>query len=538
MIENSRGGSRPDRDDRDVEPRHVERRHVERRHVDRPSEQRRRRPRRSRQPDPLLADVAPPDRPPRHYLRTGLATVLSVVALYPFFTWLESQGLVQGPVPVLTLLLPLAALLTSEDIQRRVGGGRVDNRPVLRFVLSFVTFGTLVTVAGWGFTLPATAILIAVVHVERSGPRTWRPAVAVTVAGTVLVQVATQLGWVPSVLPSAASHVGAVWILLLAVTGIAAIGRSVGERDAAAHALARTEARLRALMDSSTDVLTVSDAQGVLTYVSPAVGRAMGHSADSMLGRRLLDLVDPEQRAEVENELRELVSVGSGAQVSLDVLVVHASLERRWYEWTVHNLLADPLVQGVVVDQRDITERLLAQDGLAHAAAHDDLTGLPNRGELLRRLTGSLPQAGPGAAIAMLFIDLDHFKAINDTLGHQAGDELLVAVARRLRSALRTHDHLARLGGDEFGALLTEIRDEGEVRGIVERLVRAVEEPVPLAAGPARVGASIGFSLTTDPAADADRLFGAADASMYLVKNARRRSGASAPGTGADQADR
>ncbi|HEY3544768.1 MAG TPA: sensor domain-containing diguanylate cyclase, partial [Propionicimonas sp.] len=287
------------------------------------------------------------------------------------------------------------------------------------------------------------------------------------------------------------------------------------------RALARAEARLRALMDSSTDVLTVSDAAGNLTYVSPALERSIGHAPEAVLGRPLLDLVDSDYREEVGRRLQEVVGSGPGARTSLDVLVAHATGERRWYEWTVHNLLADHLVQGLVVDQRDITERLVHQGALAHAAAHDDLTGLANRAELMRRLRQYLPQAAPGAGVAVLFLDLDRFKAVNDTYGHATGDELLVVLARRLTSCLRPHDHLARLGGDEFCVILTEIAGQREVRAIAARLEAAVGTPVALDAGTVQVGVSIGSVLTTDAERDPADLFAEADAAMYAVKNAR-----------------
>src|SRR5665811_1080266 len=307
-------------------------------------------------------------------------------------------------------------------------------------------------------------------------------------------EIGVALGYIPTVVEPNQSHVGAGWLLVIALAAILAVARDAGDQKASADALARAEAQLRALMESSTDVLTVSGPDGLLGYVSLAAERAMGYPPADLVGRPLLDLVDAEHRPLVAARLEELAERGTDARSSMDVLVVHASLERRWYEWTFHNMLQDELVQGMVVQQRDVTERLQAQRALAHAASHDDLTSLPNRGELIRRMLSSLPQAGPGAAVAVLFVDLDLFKDVNDRLGHQAGDDVLVVVARRLASSLRTHDHLGRLGGDEFGVLLTEVRDEEEVRAVVGRLVTSL-----------------------------DRLLATADARMYATKNSRKR---------------
>ena len=455
----------------------------------------------------------------------GVPTVLGNVVLLavtlPLFRWLEAQGLVLGAGWALALLVALAGLTATGVVQRTLGGGSLKNRPVLRLFVGFAVYSTIALLAGWSFLLPASALIVAVPHIQRSGSGVWRPAVVVVTVFTALSELAVQAGWIENVLDAPHSHVAALGLLVVSSLGIANVGLSVAEREGAADALARTEARLRALMDSSTDVLTVSDADGRLTYVSPAVERAMGHSARALVGTPLLDLVDSDYRTGVSRRLQAVVETGAGARTRLDVLVAHTSGERRWYEWTVHNLLADPLVRGLVVDQRDVTDRLLHQGALAHAAAHDDLTGLANRGELMRRLAASLPQAAPGAGVAVLFMDLDRFKAVNDTYGHAAGDDLLVVVARRLAEALRPHDYLARLGGDEFCAILTEIGSGAEVAGVAERLAAAVREPVALTPGVISVGVSVGWVLTTDAARDPARLFAEADAAMYRVKSSR-----------------
>jgi diguanylate cyclase (GGDEF)-like protein/PAS domain S-box-containing protein len=472
----------------------------------------------------VVIPVAPtqPPRAGRRRTNIWLAMAASAAILlgWPLFGWLEDERLVLSPGWTLALFIPLAALTATTPFQRLLGGGRLDNHPTLRLVLAFAIFSTFSWVAGWSFLLPASSVLIAVVHVQRSGSHVWRIAAVVATAFTFAGEAGVQLGLIPTVLEPAKSHLAAVCILALSLLGVATVGLSVSARETATDALARTEARLRALMESSTDVLTVTDPAGSLTYVSPAVERAMGYGARTLLGTHLLDLVDSEYRGAVARRLREVVRAGAGARTRLDVLMVHASHERRWYEWTVHNLLSDPLVQGLVVDQRDVTERLVHQDALAYAAAHDDLTGLANRGELMRRLAAVLPEAAPGAGVAVLFLDLDHFKAINDTYGHAAGDELLVVVAQRLTACVRPHDDLARLGGDEFCAILTEVADEGEVAAIVERLRNAVSQPIALSAVVVRVGVSIGSVVTMDSTRSPASLFAAADAAMYRVKGA------------------
>ncbi|WP_024286404.1 sensor domain-containing diguanylate cyclase [Cellulomonas sp. KRMCY2] len=454
----------------------------------------------------------------------AIGAVAAAGAAIPAFSWLKDAGLVVGPPVTLALLLLLIFVCSGETVQTMLGGGRIGNRPLLRLVVASGVLAALCWTAGWSAFLPATAVLVGVIHIQRSGSWIWPIVGGVVTTFAVLGELGVALGLLPTVVAPEHSHIAALVMLGLAWLGIASVGTSVAERERSQNALARAEARLRALMESSTDVLTVSNSLGLLTYVSPAVERAMGYAPDALVGSPLLNLVDADYRTDVQNILADVIRQGTGARARLDVLVVHASLERRWYEWTVHNLLHDPLVEGFVVDQRDVTERLLHSEALAHAAAHDDLTGLANRGELMRRLAACLPEATPGAGVAVLFIDLDRFKEVNDTYGHAAGDSLLTVISERLKGCLRAHDHLARLGGDEFCAILTEVNDGAEVTTIVNRLAAAVQQPVVLRTGTVQVGVSVGAALATDGRCDPAALFAASDAAMYQVKNRRRRN--------------
>jgi diguanylate cyclase (GGDEF)-like protein/PAS domain S-box-containing protein len=456
------------------------------------------------------------------HLRTAVVVAVLVVVGAPLLLWLHREGAVLGDPWLLALLLPLTVLVADDHSQRHIRSGRLEARPLFRLVLASGLITAFAWTAGWSLLVPAGIVLVAVPLIHRADSRLWLTTAVIVTVITVVGQAGVELGYLPTVVEPHLSHIAAGWLLILTWSAAAMIGRDAAEGERSRMALARAEARLRALMDSSTDVLTVSDSEGTLTYVSPAAERAMGYSPDELIGRPLLDLVDAEQHQAVRRRLEDLVERGHDARSGADVLTVHSSLERRWYEWTFHNLLEDPFVRGVVVQQRDVSERLQAQRALAHAASHDDLTGLSNRGELLRRMALSLPQAGPSAAVAVLFVDLDLFKDVNDRLGHRAGDDVLVVVARRLASSLRTHDHLGRLGGDEFGVLLTELRDEDEVHAVVGRLVSAIEQPITLPEGTVTVGASVGHAYTTDPSTPLDRLLAAADSAMYATKAARR----------------
>lgn len=189
-------------------------------------------------------------------------------------------------------------------------------------------------------------------------------------------------------------------------------------------------------------------------------------------------------------------------------------------EW--HNaVLRDPDGQIVSVMSLglDITERVVLQARLAHQASHDPLTGLPNRALLLERLGQEVARAGRlGATVAVLFLDLDGFKAVNDSLGHAAGDELLLAITARLQAHVRADDTVARFGGDEFVAILAAPTTPHEAIMVAERLRVAVAQPIPLVAGGASVGTSIGIALSSPDHAHPEALLAAADAAMYLAK--------------------
>ena len=406
------------------------------------------------------------------------AAVGAGLAQYWLTSWMWDRGLVTGSPAVLAVLLGLVVLLGTRAVQVAAGRGRVDTYPVTRLVVAFVLFAALTWTAGWSFILPSTAILVGVVQIQRSGSRIWPQALLVVSVFTLVGQIGVELGWVGTIAHPLVSHVGALSLLAITAAGLVVAGSAVAERDGAQAAVERTEARLRALMDSSGDVLTVSSADGALTYVSPAASRTLGHAPHELLGSALLDLADREHRPRVADAIESVMNAGTGARTSIDVLVELADQERRWFEWSVHNLLGDPLVTGLVIVQRDVTDRLRHQEALAYAAAHDELTGLPNRSDLLTRIDAAAQRAAPRAGLAVLFLDLDRFKEVNDAHGHAAGDELLQAIARRLRGALRPRDHLARISGDEFCALLTEVHDEAEVAAVIERLHTVVSQPI------------------------------------------------------------
>jgi diguanylate cyclase (GGDEF)-like protein len=238
-----------------------------------------------------------------------------------------------------------------------------------------------------------------------------------------------------------------------------------------------------------------------------------------LVGVRLLDVIHQVDRRRLADVLAA-VRDGNGPEHGLDF----RALDRRRTEVTLElhcrDLRADPSVLGLVITMRDVTERRQLERELTHQAFHDSLTGLANRVLFADRLDHALARgARDGSVVGVLFIDLDDFKIVNDTLGHAVGDHLLMAVADRIAGALRADDTAARLGGDEFAALVENVQDPGAVEETASRILAALAEPIMVDGEPLQAVASIG--ITTTPEADtAAELLRQADLALYVAKGA------------------
>ena len=280
----------------------------------------------------------------------------------------------------------------------------------------------------------------------------------------------------------------------------------------------QTDERIRALVEHSSDIITVLAPDLTVRWQSPTVHKTLGRSAESLVGRRLTDLLDPADRQRVEGHIAAAIS--KSGNVTFTARFRHASGDWRHLEVIAENRLTDPLIGGVVLSMRDITERKSLEEELRHQAFHDALTGLANRALFEDRLAHALAGARRhGRPVAVLFLDLDDFKTINDSLGHSSGDELLRAVAIRIATILRVTDTAARLGGDEFGVLLENTDDDSEAETIARRLLEVLKPPIQIAGRELRVTASIGVAKS-DGSRGADELLRNADTAMYAAKDA------------------
>lgn len=278
--------------------------------------------------------------------------------------------------------------------------------------------------------------------------------------------------------------------------------------------LALTGSRLSAAFTAAPIAMAVVTAQGVVEEANPAFAELVAASAAEVAGRPAADYLHPADlpvaTAAFHRLHRGRTSTTSG---ELRALATDGTVR-----WVLGSASRSPDGSTYVVQLVDITSRKAAEDRLAHQALHDALTGLPNRTLFLDRLQVALAGLSrePGR-VAVLFLDLDGFKAVNDTLGHRRGDELLVEVSRRLREAVRASDTLARFGGDEFALLAPDIGDPGQADEVAARLAAAIRPPVRLGTDELTVTASIGVAVTNG-GTDGDELLRRADIAMYQAK--------------------
>lgn len=306
------------------------------------------------------------------------------------------------------------------------------------------------------------------------------------------------------------------------VSGYQGIMEDVTDRRAAERALAERERLFRSLIEHASDTITVTRADGVITYESPSLHRVLGYHPQELVGRRIFDLIRDRDRARALAQMEVLIHRPDQTG-RLEVEFLHKDGTWRTMEAVARNLLDDPSVAGIVINARDITDRKRAEAQLLHDAFHDRLTQLPNRALFLDRLNHKLQagQRGEAAPFAVLFLDLDRFKVVNDSLGHSVGDRLLVAMARRLRSVTRPGDTVARLGGDEF-TVLVDGADLDEARRVAERIHEALEAPFDMAGRPVYTSASIGIASSQTPYRVAEDMLRDADLAMYQAKDRGR----------------
>ena len=296
------------------------------------------------------------------------------------------------------------------------------------------------------------------------------------------------------------------------VAGVVVHFRDITDRKRAELDLQESAARFRSLVQHASDLVVVLDETAQVTYVSPSIMRVLGYLQEEVLHTSGPLLVHPD----------DLASLPHAWQEPFPPITRELRVRRRNGDWAVVEFTASDLrrergVEGIVLNGRDVTDRKTLEAELRRLALHDGLTGLPNRTLFLDRVEQALGRESM-SPLAVLYVDLDDFKTINDGLGHVAGDALLRAVAGRLSTCVRHQDTAARLGGDEFGILLDGIEDVAAASDIARRVGDALNEPFAIDGRQLQVTATVGLVLTSDEVVDTEALLRRADVAMYLAK--------------------
>ena len=478
-------------------------------------------------------------------LDAAMVVIGGAVAIW-YFTVIPTANSSHGSVTVMVLAFayPLANLLLLFGVTTVLLGRPLDGN---RLAFSLLVTGTLISiVADLAFDLSLlemgsrTATLVDAIYLlfylfmiasaelyyhrpvaaapRRGGQRhrlqPFSPLPYVAVAGTYGLLLASAL--VPWTEPVSGIAVSAVVLTILVVSRqFLAVRENV--RLLAENAARQNEARFRSLVQHSSDVMIVVRPDSTIQFVSPSVTRVLRYEIEPLMGRPLIDLLQPEDRERARTFFRDAART-PGVTPPVELRFRQPDGSSLHAEVIATNLLHESTVRGLVLNTRDVSERKRLEKELMHQAFHDPLTGLSNRALFRDRVSHGLALARrEGRSLSVLFLDLDDFKKVNDSLGHHEGDRLLVAAAGRLETCARTADTVARLGGDEFAILIENVAEPDGPQGLVQRLTVEMAKPFLLSGNEVHVNVSIGIASSTG-GEDADDLLRNADVAMYTAK--------------------
>jgi diguanylate cyclase (GGDEF)-like protein/PAS domain S-box-containing protein len=282
---------------------------------------------------------------------------------------------------------------------------------------------------------------------------------------------------------------------------------------------ARNERRFRAMVQYSSDLITLLGTDLRITYQSEAVMKILGRPPYEFVGKSLHEVVHPDDVPIAQAHLSKVLSGGLGSTSAFEFRMAHLDGQWRIVNVVITNLLDEPDVCAIVLNSRDVTERHALEQELNHQAFHDTLTGLANRALFFDRLSHAMDRsARESNSVAVLFLDLDDFKTVNDSFGHPAGDQLLVEVAKRIRSATRPGDTVARFGGDEFAVLVEAGFMPVAAQAVAERIIDALNPTFRVLTNDVSMRPSIGIAIANRPLETPDDLLRDADLAMYVAK--------------------
>jgi diguanylate cyclase (GGDEF)-like protein/PAS domain S-box-containing protein len=419
------------------------------------------------------------------------------------------------------MVVPLVSLVVDRLYAFRPGRLTLH----VRVATQAAAVTVVIYLSGWGPVLSGSYAFLALENVSHGGSRVWRITALWSLIGIAAGQVALSYGWAPSALSVSKANTLALMGAFILFFIIRMAGATMEQKEEAEASMRLSEDRFRSLIENSSDATMVMGPQGVCTFVSPAITELLGLAPDELIGKLATDFVHPDDRERVLDRLGE--DFLSSANPTL-VQFRMGPGDGRWrdVEAVVTNQADRPSVAGYVANIRDITERKEFEALLAHRALHDPLTGLANRQLILDRAEQMLARVRRTFdPVAAYFIDLDNFKDANDSLGHEAGDKLLQAVAGRLTAMLRASDTVGRLGGDEFVILVEGVSLASGPELVAQRIREVLKDPFRIEgyeALPITVTASIG--IATGDRSTAQELLRDADIALYRAKAAGRNS--------------
>jgi len=298
--------------------------------------------------------------------------------------------------------------------------------------------------------------------------------------------------------------------------------REIGDRKQAEELLAFSEARFKALVQNSTDLVVVLHPSGTIRYASPSVDQALDADVDGLLGRHIAEVFH-DSSIDWDHQLSDKGPSTSGVPALFEFTYRTGADDWRTIETSVTDLRSEPAVAGFVLNARDVTDRKGMEQRLRYQATHDELTGLANRVQALDELDGMLGRNSGSTTVAAILVGLDDFKDINDSLGHGFGDRVLVAAAARITGLLGFGDVAARVGGDEFVVVLERAHGENHVTDLAEQVLSAIALPYEIDGRELTMTASAGIVFDHDRTNTGEILLRNADIAMYRAKTQGRR---------------
>ncbi len=298
--------------------------------------------------------------------------------------------------------------------------------------------------------------------------------------------------------------------------------RDISARQRAEHELETREKRFRTIVEKSWSGVVLLDGELRFTFASSSTQHLIGYDEHELIGRSLFDFLHPRETAKARDIFNDIVE-HANHETHGELRFRHKDGRWVWLEGFSQNLLHEPSVGAIVLNYRDVSQRKETEKQLEYRAYYDSLTALPNRLLFRDRLVHSLSQAQRNrVGVAVMYLDVDHFKLVNDSLGHSFGDRLLGDIARRLQASLRASDTISRIGGDEFSILLPEVTNAEAVAGVARKILDALTKSFKVDSHEIYVSASIGISCYPADGDDAETLLKCADAAMYRAKELGR----------------